>query len=83
VCWILDHIFVEEVDGAEKTATPGVLRAPAANAMNATMPAHPPDSVTIPVPRRRVARRPTLPERHQADPGIIIAPVQPPPRDSA
>jgi exosortase/archaeosortase family protein len=88
VCWVLDHLFVEEIEGGDQ-AHAGIVRAPAP-AKPSTQPTQPTqhqpqaDSVTIPVPRRRVARRPTLPERHGAvDPGIIIAPMQPPPRDSA
>lgn len=83
VCWVLDHIFVEEVEGADPGQA-GIVRAPTMRKQPspkqpAPLPAA--ESVTIPVPRRRVARRPTLPERHGIDPGIIIAPT--PPRDSA
>jgi exosortase len=82
VCWVLDHLFVEEIEGADR-ADAGIVRAPAV-ATQAAAKVSQPDGVTIPVPRRRVQRRPTLPERHGAvDPGIIIAPIQPPPRDSA
>lgn len=75
VCWVLDHVFVEEVDGPDKMM-PGIVRAPGMDAAAAGAD----HGVTIPVPRRRVARRPTLPERHQTDSGIIVIP---PPRDSA
>ncbi len=83
VCWVLDHIFVEEVEGADPGHA-GIVRPPTtpkqpSPKQPAPLPAA--ESVTIPVPRRRVARRPTLPERHGIDPGIIIAPT--PPRDSA
>jgi exosortase len=83
VCWILDHLFVEEIEGADR-AHAGIVKAPAAPAQSLVQKQVQADGVTIPVPRRRVPRRPTLPERHGVvDPGIIIAPMQPPPRDSA
>jgi exosortase len=84
VCWVLDHVFVEEVETTDR-ASAGIVRAGAIKSASVTAPPQvaSQEGVTIPVPRRRVARRATLPERQASDAGIIVAPLQPPPRDSA